>query len=79
MQWRIYIVKFWTRSPPPQAQNSFNFMQFLGIFWQNRMLAPPPPGSWRPHLGEILDPPLNVTTNRDNYLMRIGSPHRHKR
>ena len=25
--------------------------------WQNRMLAPPP-GSWRPLLGEILDPPL---------------------
>ena len=29
--------------PPPQppGPNSFNFMQFWGEFWQNRMLAPP--------------------------------------
>ena len=55
-QWRIYIVKFWTRAPPG-GPNSFNFMQFLGNFgkivcWR------PPLGSWRPLLGEILDPPL---------------------
>ena len=25
------------------APNSFNFMQFFGKIWQNRMLAPPPP------------------------------------
>ena len=31
IQWRIYIVKFWTRAPP-QGPNSFNFMQFLGKF-----------------------------------------------
>ena len=42
---------------PPWGPNSFNFMQFLGKFgkivcWR------PPLGSWRPLLGEILDPPL---------------------
>ena len=46
-------------APPPRGPNSFNFMQFLGNFWQNRMLVPPL-GSWRPHLGEILDPPLHL-------------------
>ena len=36
----------------------------FGKIWQNRMLAPPPTPplpplqDWRPHLGEILDPPL---------------------
>ena len=42
---------------PPGGPNSFNFMQFLGNFgkivcWR------PPLGSWRPLLGEILDPLL---------------------
>ena len=31
----------------------------FGKFWQNRMLVPALEG-WRPHLGEILDPPLIV-------------------
>ena len=51
-QWRIYIVKFWTRAPPPRGPNSFNFMQFLGKFgkivcWRPppRELAPPPRGN----------------------------------
>ena len=35
----------------------FQFHAVFGKIWQNRMLAPPP-GSWRPLLGEILDPPL---------------------
>ena len=26
---------------PPGGRNSFNFMQFLGKIWRNRMLAPP--------------------------------------
>ena len=57
-QWRIYIVKFWTRAPPG-GPNSFNFMQFLGKFgkivcWHL------PLESWRPLLGEILDPPLVI-------------------
>ena len=51
-QWRIYIVKFWTR---PRGPNSFNFMQFLGIFLQNHMLAapfPPPPRVGAPTSGK---------------------------
>ena len=49
-QWRIYIVKFWTRAPP-EGPNSFNFMQFLGtfgkiVYWRPpRELASPPRGN----------------------------------
>ena len=43
---------------PPGGPNSFNFMQFLGKFGKIVCWRPPPPGSWRPHLVEILDPPL---------------------
>ena len=57
-QWRIYIVKFWLRAPPG-GPNSFNFMQFLGNFGE--IVCWRPPGSWRPLLGEILDPPLMRT------------------
>ena len=48
-QWRIYIVKFWTRAP--QGPNPFNFMQFLVKFgkivcWRPPgELAPPPRGN----------------------------------
>ena len=56
-QWRIYIVKFSMRAPPPRFENSFNFMQFLEILAKSYVGAPLP-GSWRPLLGEILDPPL---------------------
>ena len=42
--------------PPCQGPKFFQFHAVFGNFWQNRMLATP--GSWRPHLGEILDPPL---------------------
>ena len=43
--------------------NSFNFMQFSRkygkiVSWR------PPPGSWCPVLGEILDPPLRGTHNQ---------------
>ena len=38
--------------------NSFNFMQLLGKFLKFVCWRPPPPPSWRPHLGEILDQPL---------------------
>ena len=33
------------RPPTPGGPNSFNFMQFFGEIWQNRMLAPPPRGN----------------------------------
>ena len=44
---------------PPGGPNSFNFMQFLGKFgkivcWR------PPLESWRPLLGENVDPPLKM-------------------
>ena len=45
--------------PPPVGSNSFNFMQFLGKFGKI-MCWPLPPESWRPHLGEILDPLLTI-------------------
>ena len=49
LQWRIYIVKFWTRAPPPGGPNSFNFMQFLGKF--GKIVC------WRPPPGELAPPP----------------------
>ena len=48
------------RPPPPGGPNSFNFMQFLGKFGNIVCWRPPPPESWRPLLGEILDPPLKT-------------------
>ena len=45
------------RDAPRGVTNSYNFMQFSGNFGKIVMLAPPL-GSWRPLLGEILDPPL---------------------
>ena len=44
---------------PPGGPNSFNFMQFLGKF--GKIVCWHPQGSWRPLLGEILDPPLQCT------------------
>ena len=60
-QWRIYIVKFWTLVPNPWESKFFKFHAVFGKIWQNCMLAPPPE-SWRPLLGEILDPPLYLNT-----------------
>ena len=42
---------------PPWGSKFFQFHAVFGKIWQNRMLAPPLE-SWRPLLGEILDPPL---------------------
>ena len=70
-QWRIYIVKFWTRAPPPGSK-FFQFHAVFGKIWQNRMLAPPPPESWRPLPREILDPPLV------GYPKGVGYTHRKK-
>ena len=55
-QWRIFIVKFWTR--PPWGPNSFNSCSFWEILAKSYVCAPRE--SWRPHLGGILDPPLIV-------------------
>ena len=57
-QWRIYIVKFWTRPPPPGVQ----ILSISCSFWENlaKSYVGAPPGSWRPLLGEILDPPLSM-------------------
>ena len=48
-------------APPTGGPNSFNFMQFLGIFGKIVCRRPPPPGSWRrgssPKLYNV-DPPL---------------------
>ena len=43
--------------PPPPGSKFFQFHAFFGKIWKNHMLAPSPE-SWRPLLGEILDPPL---------------------
>ena len=40
-----------------RAPQGSKFHAVFGKIWQNRMLASPLKG-WRPHLGEILDPPL---------------------
>ena len=52
-QWRIYIVKFWT---PPGVQ----ILSISCSFWENlaKSYVGAPLESWRPLLGEILDPPL---------------------
>ena len=44
---------------PPGVQILSIFMQFFGKFG-NFVCWRPPPGSWRPLLGEILDPPLHL-------------------
>ena len=49
LQWRIYIVKFWTCTPP-RGPNSFNFMQFLEKV--GKIVC------WRPPPGELVPPPL---------------------
>ena len=40
VQWRIYIVKFWTRAPLPPGVQILQFHAVFGKIWQNRMLAP---------------------------------------
>ena len=58
------------RDTPPGGPNSFNFMRFLWIFgkivcWR------PPPESWRPLLGEILDRPLHSIDQSTPKLMWV--------
>ena len=47
----------------PLESKSFQFHAVFGKIWQNHMLAPPMEG-WRPHLGETLDPPLEVVLDQ---------------
>ena len=44
------------RGSPPSDPNSFNFMQFWEKF--GKILCWRPLAGWRPHLREILEPPL---------------------
>ena len=56
------------RDTPPGDPNSFNFMQFLRKF--GKIVC------WRPHLGEILDPPLSFQQNilqNNSLLLLLGS------
>ena len=48
------------REGRPPGPKFFQFHAVFGKIWQDRMLAPPLLGSWRPILGEILDPPLKM-------------------
>ena len=60
-------------SHTPSGPNSFIFLQFLGTF--GKIVCWCPPESWRPHLGEILDPPLDgslITLNN----LKMGYPAR---
>ena len=62
---------------PPWGPKFFQFHAVFGKIWQNRMLAPPL-GSWRPLLGEILDPPLKAQ-GRLLQKSKTGVPVPHKR
>ena len=46
--------------PPPHGLKFSWFHAVFGKFWQNGILALPPPEGRRPLLQGILDPPLNV-------------------
>ena len=59
-QWRIYIVKFWTRPP---GSKFFQFHAVFGKIWQNRMLAPPPRELAPPPRGN----PGSATVDKSNY------------
>ena len=57
---------------PPWGSKFFQFHAVFGKIWQNRMLAPPL-GSWRPLLGEILDPPLHTHQSYDSQFIDDSS------
>ena len=52
---------------PPRVQ--IQFLAVIGKIWQNRMWVSPP-GGWRPHLGEILDPPLVLTASSTDLILQ---------
>ena len=55
--------------PPPGSQIFFIFMQFSAKI--DKIIGWRPPGSWRPLLGEILDPPLNRLDNQQKPLSSL--------
>ena len=66
MQWRIYIVKFWTRAP--RGSKFFQFHAVFGKIWQNRMLAPTPWGVGAPSSGKSWIRHCYVTQFRETLL-----------
>ena len=48
-----------TRDACPPGSKFFQYHEVFGEIWQNRKIV-----SWRPHLGEILDPPLKMINNQ---------------
>ena len=69
LQWRIYIVKFWTLP----GSKFFQFHAVFGKIWQNRMLAPPgqlaPPPRGNPGSATALKPRA-LPTKKVQYLQR---------
>ena len=51
---------------PPWGSKSF---QFHAVFWEilAKLYVGALLGSWRPHLGKILDPPLYYVVNADGH------------
>ena len=56
-----------SRDAPPWGSKFFQFHAIFEKIWQNRMLVPP--RSWRPLLGEILDPPLWKLSFQDWHIL----------
>ena len=54
---------------PAGGSNSFNFMLFLGKF--GKIVCWCSPKGWRPHLGEILNPPLLTYEFSRQYLSSV--------
>ena len=60
-QWRIYVLKFCT-PPFPPGSKFFKFHVVFGKFWQNCILAPPPPEDWHsPPRGNPGSATVNIT------------------
>ena len=60
---------------PPGGSNSFNFMLFFGNF--GKIVCWHPPEGWRPHPGEIPDPPPFTVLNVDLHVsIRAGKADR---
>ena len=66
----------WDAPSPPWQPKFLHFHAFFGKNWQNHRLAPPPPGSCRPLLGEILDPPLGSVEEREPKWLLYTELHR---